>query len=68
MTTAAAVRCPECVRGDRSAASAGSRVQARLGADALPATAAILAATILVFLIEVAQAGSILRTSTPPGS
>ncbi len=61
MTTAAVgVRCPECARGDRSAASAGvHRLRARAGADAVIATSLLVAINILVFLVEVGQVGGI---------
>lgn len=61
MTSAAVgVRCPECARGDRSAASAGvQRLRARAGSDAVLATTAILVLNLLVFLVEIGQAGGL---------
>ena len=61
MTSAAVgVRCPECARGDRSGASAGvQRLRARAGSDAVLATTAILVLNLLVFLVEIGQAGGL---------
>jgi membrane associated rhomboid family serine protease len=66
MTTAAVgIRCPECARGDRSAASAGvQRLRARAGADAVIATTAIVLVNVLVFLVEIAQAGQIWNVTS----
>ena len=66
MTTAAVgIRCPECARGDRSAASAGvRRLRARAGADAVIATTAIVLLNVLVFLVEIAQAGQIWNVTS----